>query len=51
MSPEIINEAGHEMSSDWWAFGIVLYELATGRPPWSCNEILKIAEEIRCEEI
>lgn len=51
MSPEIINEAGHEMSSDWWAFGIVLYELATGRPPWSCNEIQKIAEEIRCEEI
>jgi serine/threonine protein kinase len=39
MSPEILNEAGHEFSSDWWSLGIVLYELATGRPPFQSNDV------------
>jgi len=30
MSPEVIAEQGHDMQSDWWALGIVMYELATG---------------------
>jgi serine/threonine protein kinase len=51
MSPEILNEAGHEVSSDWWSLGIVLYELATGNPPFSSRNIEQIADDIRFEEI
>jgi len=34
MSPEVIGEQGHDMQSDWWSLGIVMYELATGNPPF-----------------
>ena len=51
MSPEILNEAGHEMSSDWWALGIVLYELATGHLPFRSLDIDEIAEEIKYEDL
>lgn len=51
MSPEILNEAGHELSSDWWSLGIVLYELATGAPPFTASAIEQIADDIRFEDI
>lgn len=34
MSPEMIQSKGYGMSTDWWAFGIFLYELAFGRTPF-----------------
>lgn len=30
MSPEMIQSKGYGMSTDWWAFGIFLYEMAFG---------------------
>jgi len=34
MAPEIINMRGHDMSVDWWAMGVLIYELLTGRTPF-----------------
>jgi serine/threonine protein kinase len=39
MSPEILKESGHDMMSDWWSLGILLYELATGEPPFASKDI------------
>ena len=39
MSPEILSEQGHDFLSDWWALGIVIYELACGEPPFNNKDL------------
>jgi len=44
MAPEIINEEEHDGKVDVWSFGIVLYEMITGLPPY--NDV-KESEEVK----
>jgi serine/threonine protein kinase len=39
VSPEIIKNAGHDGSADWWAFGVVLYEAICGDNPFYTDEM------------
>jgi serum/glucocorticoid-regulated kinase 2 len=34
LSPEMISEAGHDFTWDWWAVGILIYEMLIGIPPF-----------------
>lgn len=34
LAPEVICRQGHGFAVDWWALGMVLYEMLTGLPPW-----------------
>jgi len=34
ISPEIITGKGHNHTADWWALGVLTYEMLTGVPPY-----------------
>ncbi|CAG9091200.1 unnamed protein product [Plutella xylostella] len=34
IAPEIINSMGYSFSVDWWAVGILIYEMVVGNPPF-----------------
>lgn len=34
LAPEILDEVGHSFPVDWWALGILTYEMIIGFPPF-----------------
>ena len=34
LAPEILEEVGHAFPVDWWALGILTYEMIVGFPPF-----------------
>lgn len=46
LAPEIIQEIGYNKSVDWWAFGILLFEMMSGYPPFYDENPLQIYKKI-----
>lgn len=46
LAPEIIQTKGHDRAVDWWALGILLYEMVVGYPPFFDESPYKIYEKI-----
>ncbi|CAJ0580746.1 unnamed protein product, partial [Mesorhabditis spiculigera] len=34
LAPEVVTRSGHSFPVDWWALGILTYEMLTGQPPF-----------------
>lgn len=39
LAPEILLHRGYGPSVDWWAFGILLFEMVVGRSPFVCQDV------------
>jgi len=49
IAPEIIQMKGHGKPVDWWALGILIFEMLAGYPPFSDENSLILYEKILCE--
>uniref|UniRef100_A0A8C2HFH4 Protein kinase, cAMP-dependent, catalytic, alpha, genome duplicate a n=1 Tax=Cyprinus carpio TaxID=7962 RepID=A0A8C2HFH4_CYPCA len=46
LAPEIMLSKGYNKSVDWWALGVLIYEMAAGYPPFFADQPIQIYEKI-----
>ena len=47
LAPEIVTGEGHNKAADWWSFGILLYEMLCGVPPFYTENLERMYEMIK----
>ena len=51
VAPEIISGEGHDANADWWSYGILIYEMLFGIPPFFNDNNEKMFELILNSEV
>ncbi|KAI0313763.1 kinase-like domain-containing protein [Amylostereum chailletii] len=51
MSPEVINRTPASYDVDWWAYGVIVYEMAMARVPFRASEGVSLADAILSHEL
>ncbi|CAF1415437.1 unnamed protein product, partial [Adineta ricciae] len=46
LAPEIILSKGYNKAVDWWALGVLVYEMSAGYPPFFADQPIQIYEKI-----
>ncbi|XP_003911829.1 cAMP-dependent protein kinase catalytic subunit gamma [Papio anubis] len=46
LAPEIILSKGYNKAVDWWALGVLIYEMTAGFPPFYADQPIQIYEKI-----
>lgn len=45
-APEVIKRTGHSKAYDWWAVGVLLFELMFGQPPFESQSPVQVYQKI-----
>ncbi|KAE8573610.1 cAMP-dependent protein kinase catalytic subunit alpha [Halyomorpha halys] len=48
LAPELLVRKGYGKSVDWWTYGVLLYEMTSGRSPFQAPNMMKICQNILC---
>ena len=51
LAPEVIKGKGHGLEVDWWAVGVLMYEMLAGYPPFYDEDPFGIYEKILLRKI
>ena len=51
LAPEIITGEGHNKSADWWSYGILIFEMLCGIPPFYCENTERMYDLITNAEL
>jgi len=46
IAPEILRNQGHGKGADWWALGVLVYEMLVGIDPFNANDPMEIYKRI-----
>lgn len=46
MAPEVLQKKGYGTAVDWWSFGVLIYELLCGEPPFSGDSAEDVFEAV-----
>eukprot|EP00040_Diaphanoeca_grandis_P030588 m.180998 g.180998 ORF g.180998 m.180998 type:complete len:393 (+) comp32045_c0_seq2:318-1496(+) len=51
MAPEILRGQGYSFEVDWWAFGILMYEMNNGNPPFEADSQVQLFQQISLSQV
>ncbi|KAG0026328.1 camp-dependent protein kinase catalytic subunit [Podila clonocystis] len=46
LAPEVITSKGYGKAADWWSFGIFIFEMLAGYPPFYDDDLFKMCQKI-----
>ncbi|XP_028042100.1 cAMP-dependent protein kinase catalytic subunit 1-like [Bombyx mandarina] len=46
LAPEVITSKGYSFSVDWWALGVLIFEMEAGHPPFFASDPNKLYEKV-----
>lgn len=46
LCPEMVTNSGHGKGADWWAIGVLIYEMLMGYPPYDHDNLISLYEMI-----